>query len=117
MSGSRQTTLRAPFERRGHGLHTGAEALLRALPAPAGTGYVFRRTDLPGRPEVKAALAKVSATERGTVVRDGAASAATIEHLLGAFYGLGVDNAVFELSGPEVPILDGSAREWCAGIR
>ena len=115
--GGRQTTLKAPFERRGNGLHTGAEALLRALPAPAGTGYVFRRTDLAGAPEVRARLDKVSATERGTVVRDGAASAATIEHLLGAFYGLGVDNAVFEISGPEVPILDGSARGWCEGIQ
>jgi len=112
----RQTTLKAPFERAGHGLHTGRPALLRALPAAAGTGYVFRRVDLPGSPEVRASLEHVSATERGTVVTDGPASAATIEHLLGAFYGLGVDNAVFEISGPEVPILDGSAREWTAGI-
>ena len=115
--GVKQTTLKAPFERRGNGLHTGTEALLRALPAEAGTGYVFRRTDLPGRPEVKACLENVSATERGTVVSHGPASAATIEHLLGAFYGLGVDNAVFEMSGPEVPILDGSARGWCEAIR
>jgi len=111
-----QSTLKSPFERSGHGLHTGRAATLRALPAAAGTGYVFRRVDLPGSPEVRASLDHVSATERGTVVTDGAASAATIEHLLGAFYGLGVDNALFEISGPEVPILDGSARDWTAGI-
>jgi UDP-3-O-[3-hydroxymyristoyl] N-acetylglucosamine deacetylase/3-hydroxyacyl-[acyl-carrier-protein] dehydratase len=112
-----QATLKAPFERHGHGLHTGREALLRALPAPAGTGFVFKRTDLPGQPTVKADLKHVTATERGTVVTDGAASAATIEHLLGAVYGLGVDNVLFEISGPEVPILDGSGRDWAAAVQ
>ncbi len=73
--------------------------------------------DLPGSPEVKADLDNVTATERGTVVTDGPASAATIEHLLGAFYGLGVDNVLIELSGPEVPILDGSGREWAQRIK
>jgi UDP-3-O-[3-hydroxymyristoyl] N-acetylglucosamine deacetylase/3-hydroxyacyl-[acyl-carrier-protein] dehydratase len=110
----RQTTLKAPFERSGRGLHTGREAVLRALPAAPGTGFVFRRTDLPGRPEVKASLEKVSSTQRGTVVTEGQASAATIEHLLGALYGLGLDNVEFEISGPEVPILDGSGLEWAA---
>lgn len=112
-----QATLKAPFERKGHGLHTGREAVLRALPAPPGTGYVFKRTDLPGQPTVKAGLDRVTATERGTVVTDGAASAATIEHLLGAVYGLGVDNVVFEISGPEVPILDGSGIEWAKAVK
>ena len=112
-----QRTLQAPFERHGRGLHTGREALLRAVPAPAGTGYVFKRTDLPGQPTVKASLDHVTATERGTVVTDGPASAATIEHLLGALYGMGVDNVLLELSGPEVPILDGSGREWVQGIQ
>jgi len=113
---TQQNTLKAPFQRSGRGLHTGREALLRALPAPPGTGFVFRRTDLPGSPEVKASLDHVTATERGTVVTQGAASAATIEHLLGAAYGLGLDNAIFEISGPEVPILDGSGREWAAAV-
>ncbi len=113
---AKQSTLKAPFERRGHGLHTGREAVLRAVPAAPGTGYVFKRTDLPGRPSVKADLRHVTATERGTVVTDGAASAATIEHLLGAVYGLGVDNVVFEISGPEVPILDGSGRDWALAV-
>ena len=114
--GSRQTTLKAPFERTGRGLHTGREALLTAKPAAAGTGYVFRRVDLPGAPEVRASLDNVSATERGTVVSAGSASAATIEHLLGACFCLGLDNAVFEISGPEVPILDGSGALWAESI-
>jgi UDP-3-O-[3-hydroxymyristoyl] N-acetylglucosamine deacetylase/3-hydroxyacyl-[acyl-carrier-protein] dehydratase len=59
----------------------------------------------------------VTATERGTVVKAGEASAATIEHLLGAFYGMGVDNVLIDLSGPEVPILDGSGREWAQKIK
>jgi len=88
--------------------------MLRALPAPPGSGYVFKRTDIPGSPTVTASLDKVTATDRGTVVTDGRASAATIEHLMGALYGLGVDNALFELDGPEVPILDGSGRDWAA---
>lgn len=112
-----QSTLKAPFERHGRGLHTGREATVRALPAPAGSGYVFKRTDLPGQPCVKAELARVTATERGTVVQDGEASAATIEHLLGAVYGLGVDNVLFEINGPEVPILDGSGRDWAEAVQ
>ena len=112
-----QTTLKQSFQAEGRGLHTGKHAKLKALPAAAGTGYRFRRTDLEGSPEVQANLANVTATERGTVVQEGAASAATIEHLLGAFYGMGVDNVMIEMSGPEVPILDGSGQEWARLIK
>ncbi|MGH7442618.1 MAG: UDP-3-O-acyl-N-acetylglucosamine deacetylase [bacterium] len=112
MSSTRQRTLKCAFERRGRGLHSGVVTTLRALPACAGSGYVFRRTDLPGAPLVPATLDRVVATDRGTVVREGAASVATIEHLLGVFYGLGLDNALFEVDGPEVPILDGSGLGW-----
>lgn len=113
----RQATLAAPFERHGRGLHSGREARLLALPAEPGSGYVFRRSDLPGAPLVRASLDRVTATSRGTVVEQGRASAATIEHLLGALYGLGVDNALLDLDGPEVPILDGSALEWAQAVR
>jgi UDP-3-O-[3-hydroxymyristoyl] N-acetylglucosamine deacetylase/3-hydroxyacyl-[acyl-carrier-protein] dehydratase len=109
---TRQTTVASPVEFRGKGLHTGTAAVLRLLPAPADHGVVFVRTDLPGRPAVKASPDHVTATERGTVLTDGAASASTVEHLLGALYGMGVDNVLAELSGPEVPILDGSAAEF-----
>jgi UDP-3-O-[3-hydroxymyristoyl] N-acetylglucosamine deacetylase/3-hydroxyacyl-[acyl-carrier-protein] dehydratase len=112
-----QTTLKQPFQSEGRGLHTGKHATVKALPAPAGSGYRFRRTDLAGQPEVHANLDHVTATERGTVVKEGEASAATIEHLLGAFYGMGVDNVLIEISGPEVPILDGSGLEWAQHIK
>jgi UDP-3-O-[3-hydroxymyristoyl] N-acetylglucosamine deacetylase/3-hydroxyacyl-[acyl-carrier-protein] dehydratase len=110
--GPRQTTLGAPFDFEGKGLHTGIVAKIHAMPAPADHGVVFKRVDLPGSPSVKADLDHVNATERGTVVKDGEASAATIEHFLGALYGLGVDNVLVELNGPEVPIADGSGLEY-----
>ena len=112
-----QTTVAGEASLEGKGLHTGVLARLRVLPAGANHGVVFKRVDLPGAPTVKADLANVSATERGTVVKDGEASAATIEHFLGALYGLGIDNALVELSGPEVPICDGSALEWVRLLR
>jgi UDP-3-O-[3-hydroxymyristoyl] N-acetylglucosamine deacetylase/3-hydroxyacyl-[acyl-carrier-protein] dehydratase len=107
-----QTTLAGAASLEGRGLHTGLPARLQMLPAPADHGVVFRRVDLPGAPSVKADLDNVTATERGTVVTSGEASAATIEHFMGALYGLGIDNVLVELSGPEVPISDGSALEY-----
>lgn len=112
LNSENQTTVAHEASFKGKGLHTGIVATLRMLPAPADHGVVFKRVDLQGSPTVKADLDKVTATERGTVVKDGAASAATIEHFLGALYGLGIDNVLVELSGPEIPICDGSAAEW-----
>lgn len=105
-----QHTLRkaCPFE--GKGLHTGALVRMTLLPAAPDSGIVFRRTDLSGRPEIPALAENVSGTARSTTLSSGAASVATVEHLLSALTGMGVDNAVVELYGPEVPILDGSAR-------
>ncbi len=111
-----QTTLGEAFAAAGKGLHTGQTANVKVCPAPANTGYIFKRVDLPGSPEVPARLELVSATARGTVVTQGAASVATIEHLLGSLYGMGVDNALIEIDGPEVPILDGSGATWTQGI-
>jgi UDP-3-O-[3-hydroxymyristoyl] N-acetylglucosamine deacetylase/3-hydroxyacyl-[acyl-carrier-protein] dehydratase len=107
-----QTTIQREVALSGKGLHTGVPAVLTVHPAKAGHGVVFKRVDLSGAPSVRASLEHVSATERGTVVSSGAASAATIEHFMGALYGLGIDNVLVELSGPEVPIGDGSALEW-----
>jgi UDP-3-O-[3-hydroxymyristoyl] N-acetylglucosamine deacetylase / 3-hydroxyacyl-[acyl-carrier-protein] dehydratase len=112
LNSSQQTTLARQAGLEGKGLHTGVPARLTMLPAPADHGVVFKRVDLPGTPSVKADLANVTATERGTVVTSGEASAATIEHFMGALYGLGIDNVLVELSGPEVPIVDGSAMEY-----
>lgn len=105
-----QHTLRKACLFEGKGLHTGAYSHMAVLPAPAGTGVVFRRTDLPGKPEVPALAEFVTSTARSTTIARGEAVAVTIEHILSALTGMGVDNAVIELDQPEVPILDGSAR-------
>jgi UDP-3-O-[3-hydroxymyristoyl] N-acetylglucosamine deacetylase/3-hydroxyacyl-[acyl-carrier-protein] dehydratase len=112
MSKPRQKTIASPQELSGTGLHTGAEARMRLLPAPADTGVVFRRTDLEGAPTVEAKAARVVETDRGTTIGTGEVRIHTIEHLLAALSGCGVDNLIVELSGPEVPIVDGSARPF-----
>jgi UDP-3-O-[3-hydroxymyristoyl] N-acetylglucosamine deacetylase/3-hydroxyacyl-[acyl-carrier-protein] dehydratase len=81
-------------------------------PAPAGHGIRFRRTDLPGQPEIPALAENVTNTARSTTISCGGAEAVTIEHIMSALTGLGVDNALVELDNVEVPILDGSARPY-----
>lgn len=107
-----QTTIAGPAELRGVGLHTGAEVCLTLRPAPADGGIVFVRTDLPGAPRIPARFESVAAENlrRRTELRgEGGAVVATIEHLLAACAGLGLNNVFAELDGPEVPIMDGSA--------
>jgi UDP-3-O-[3-hydroxymyristoyl] N-acetylglucosamine deacetylase/3-hydroxyacyl-[acyl-carrier-protein] dehydratase len=93
---------------RGTGLHTGAATEATFLPAPAGRGIVFRRTDLAGTPEVPARLTEVEAVERRTAIGRGEATIHTVEHLLAAVAAHEIDDLTIELSGPEPPILDGS---------
>jgi UDP-3-O-acyl N-acetylglucosamine deacetylase len=116
MTQGTQHTLAGTIHFEGKGLHTGVFAKLTLKPAAVGSGIVFVRPDLPGSPHLAARASKVAATERGTVLSEGEASAATIEHLLGALYGLGVDNCECHLEGPEVPIMDGSADPFVQGI-
>ncbi|GIV31035.1 MAG: bifunctional enzyme LpxC/FabZ [Saprospiraceae bacterium] len=104
-----QCTIRTPRSLEGIGLHTGAKVSLTLHPAPANHGIAFRRVDLPGKPEVKADVSRVVSTLRGTTLRQGDAVVHTVEHLMSALFGMGVDNCLVELDGPEVPILDGSA--------
>ncbi len=85
---------------------------IRLIPASKDTGIVFQRTDLPGRPEIPALLDFVSGTPRCTCLGKGTASVQMVEHLLSAFYGLGIDNLRIELEGPEIPAGDGSAIEY-----
>jgi UDP-3-O-acyl N-acetylglucosamine deacetylase len=107
----RQTIARA-VEIVGTGLHTGADVKLRLEPGTAGQGIVFLRRDLgPGRP-IAARLEQVAATDRRTALRNGAHRADTVEHLLAVLYALGIDDLAVILSGPEVPILDGSFAPW-----
>src|SRR5881394_666277 len=93
---------------RGTGLHTGAATEATFLPATAGRGIVFRRTDLGGRPEVPARLTEVEAVERRTAIGHGEATIHTVEHLLAAVAAHQIDDLTVDLSGPEPPILDGS---------
>lgn len=103
-----QRTLKKTYTFEGKGLHTGCYSHLSLKPAPVDTGIVFVRTDL--GLEVPALAQFVSKTSRSTTISKGKASVSTIEHIMSALTGLGVDNAYVEVDSREVPILDGSAR-------
>ena len=108
-----QHTLAGPAIFAGVGLHTGQHVRVAILPAPPGTGIVFVRTDLAGQPHIPAKAAHVVAARLNTCIGLGdKAMVSTIEHLMAALAALGVDNAVVELDGPEVPIMDGSAEPF-----
>jgi UDP-3-O-[3-hydroxymyristoyl] N-acetylglucosamine deacetylase len=104
-----QRTLKNSIRATGVGLHTGKKVLMTLRPAPPNTGIVFRRVDLEPPVDVKGAAESVGETQLGTTLVSDGVKVATVEHLLSAFAGLGVDNAFVELSAPEVPIMDGSA--------
>jgi UDP-3-O-[3-hydroxymyristoyl] N-acetylglucosamine deacetylase len=93
----------------GIGLHTGEKVKIHLRPAPANSGIKFVRTDLKGHPEVEVRFDNVFDTTLATKIGTNGCKVSTIEHLMAAFFGLGIDNAVVELDGPEVPIMDGSA--------
>jgi UDP-3-O-[3-hydroxymyristoyl] N-acetylglucosamine deacetylase len=104
-----QRTLKNPIRASGVGLHSGKKVLMVLRPAPADTGVVFRRTDLDDAADIQARAENVGETTMGTTLIQGGVRASTIEHLLSAFAGLGLDNVYVELSAEEVPIMDGSA--------
>jgi UDP-3-O-[3-hydroxymyristoyl] N-acetylglucosamine deacetylase len=105
----KQRTPKTVIQATGVGLHSGDKILLTLRPAPVNTGIIFRRTDLPGMPEVPASYKYVSDTTLCTSIEHNGVRVATVEHLLSAFSGLGIDNAYVDIDGPEVPIMDGSA--------
>ena len=106
---NRQTTLASPATYTGIGLHSGRDVTITLKPAPAGTGIVFVRTDLAGLPQVAARAANVTNTMRATTLEQGAAKVFTVEHLLAAFYAMGLDNCLVEISSVEPPVADGSS--------
>jgi UDP-3-O-[3-hydroxymyristoyl] N-acetylglucosamine deacetylase len=119
MKAGRQTTLGDRAAVTGIGVHSGLPVTLSLLPADAGTGVVFVRSGPDGRPdrEIHARVGSVTATELATVLGDASGpGVSTIEHIMAALCGLGVDNAVVELDGPEAPIMDGSAEPFVAAI-
>jgi len=105
----RQRTLKNSIRATGIGLHSGRKVYMTLRPAAENTGIVFRRLDLDPPVDVAADAGHVSETMLGTTLTQGQASVETVEHLMAALAGLGIDNAYIDLSGPEVPIMDGSA--------
>lgn len=105
-----QKTIAKEISLQGIGLHTGAKVSMRFKPAEENTGIQFCRIDLPDKPIIPADVSKVISTNRGTTLQEGIAQVWTVEHTLSALHGLGIDNILIELDGPEIPIMDGSAK-------
>ncbi|MFB6260774.1 MAG: UDP-3-O-acyl-N-acetylglucosamine deacetylase, partial [Thiohalorhabdaceae bacterium] len=117
-----QRTLRNAIQGAGIGLHSGEKVAITLHPAPENTGIIFRRADLPECPEIPAWVDNVVDTTLCTTLGVNGIRVATVEHLMAAFAGLGIDNAYVDLAGAEVPIMDGSAAPFvfllqCAGVR
>src|SRR6202044_438848 len=111
-----ETTINRPFEVSGVGLHSGVPVKLRMTPAPAGTGIVFRRTDLEFF-AIPASWKHVARVSYATSLMRQGVLIQTTEHLLSVFYSMGIDNAFVEIDNLEVPILDGSGRPFVELIR
>ena len=109
---TKQRTIRKERAVQGKSLHTGEEVTLTIKPAPPNSGYLFRRMDLYGKPEIKPAAENISDLVRSTTITNGNAKVHTIEHVLSALVGCGIDNAEIELDASEPPIMDGSSRPF-----
>ena len=107
----KQRTLSSKIRASGVGLHTGKKISLTLKPAPSNSGIVFKRIDIESAP-IKASLENVFDTRLSTSLSNNEIKISTVEHLLSALAGIGIDNAIVELDGPEVPIMDGSARPF-----
>lgn len=113
---NQQTTIGNSFSASGIGLHSASSVNVTVKPAPPYTGYLFRRTDLNDF-EIPAAPQYVSHVSYATTLMKSGVMLSTVEHLLSALYGSGVDNAIIEVDSLEIPILDGSSRQWVELIR
>lgn len=117
-----QRTLAKDLKVTGIGLHSGRKVAMRILPADADFGIQFQRTDIAGSKPMRADARSVGATENATTIGEGREAVHTVEHLLAVLYGLGINNALIEIDGPEVPIMDGSGASFVfllkeAGLR
>lgn len=113
---SKQQTIKKEVSLKGVGLHTGKEVKLTFKPAPVNTGFVFKRTDLEGEPEIQADASYVVSTQRGTTLEKNAITIHTSEHVLAACVGLEIDNIFIELNSSEPPIMDGSAKYFVQAL-
>ena len=112
----KQHTLQDSIQISGTGLHTGVLVDMKLVPANPGFGIQFQRVDLAGQPIIKADCDLVTDTSRGTTLQVGDAKVSTVEHILAALVGMGVDNVLIELNGPEIPIMDGSSAPFIEKI-
>jgi UDP-3-O-[3-hydroxymyristoyl] N-acetylglucosamine deacetylase/3-hydroxyacyl-[acyl-carrier-protein] dehydratase len=112
----KQHTLKESISISGTGLHTGVLVDMKLNPANPGFGIQFQRVDLPNQPIIKADCDLVTDTSRGTTLQVGDAKVSTVEHILAAMVGMGVDNVLIELNGPEIPIMDGSSTPFIEKI-
>ena len=108
----KQKTLKGSFSLNGKGLHTGVNLTVTFNPAPDNHGYKIQRVDLEGQPIIDAVAENVGDTTRGTVLMKNGIKVSTVEHALAALYAAGIDNCLIQVSGPEFPILDGSAKAY-----
>ena len=113
---TRRRTIARPAEVQGTGLHKGVACRLRFIPARGGDGLAFRRVDLPGGPVIPAHVDQAVLTERRTQLGEDPVSVHTVEHVLAAVAGLGIDDLLIELDGPEPPIADGSALPFLSAL-
>ncbi|HSH50878.1 MAG TPA: bifunctional UDP-3-O-[3-hydroxymyristoyl] N-acetylglucosamine deacetylase/3-hydroxyacyl-ACP dehydratase, partial [Bacteroidales bacterium] len=112
-----QKTIRKAVSLKGKGLHTGYDVEITFRPAPVDHGYKFQRIDLEGKPIISASVDNVTDTSRGTTLVENGVEIHTIEHVLASLMGLELDNILMEFSGPEAPILDGSAKMYVEAIK
>ncbi len=109
-------TLKKEFELSGIGLHLGKHATVKIMPANPGSGRYFVRVDLPDAPKIPARIDAIAQTTLSTELQAGTAKVRTVEHLLASLMAYGVDDARIEIDEEEIPLLDGSAKNWCEAI-
>ncbi len=112
----KQKTIKKSITLTGKGLHSGIDVSISLHPAPVNHGFVFKRTDLPGQPLIRALAENVTDTSRGTTLEEEGAKVQTIEHVLASCVGMEIDNILIAMQGPEAPILDGSAAVYVKAI-
>ena len=113
----KQKTLSKPVVLKGRGLHSGENVEITINPAPENHGYVFKRIDIKDQPLIRAIADNVVSTARGTTLEEKKAKISTVEHVLASLFALGIDNALIEVNGPEIPIMDGSAIKFVEAIK
>jgi UDP-3-O-[3-hydroxymyristoyl] N-acetylglucosamine deacetylase/3-hydroxyacyl-[acyl-carrier-protein] dehydratase len=112
----KQSTIQTPVSISGVGLHTGRNVTLTFKPADANHGFRFQRVDLPDQPVIPADVKLVFSTNRGTTLKSGEAQVSTVEHVLSALTGLGFDNVLLEIDGPEMPIMNGTSMPFVEAL-